>query len=562
MTLKDALQRIQAEQAQAEAAQADASKNIGSKAAGVEVYGWDMTEVPDAASNRRPAPRAADADAEHDSLMEECARVDMLELARRDTGETGKAGGGYVAFKTCPLCGHKDCFRVYPQTNTCACFGGSNGDRKAGRQAAGGSVLDYLQARHGGNITEAVKELHALSGTPFDPKRASRNAEQAQGDQGGQSEGVTLKLPPWGAVKAADPPKRNPTLIDGVVRRGHVALLSGKGKVGKSWDGIGLCVAVAAGLPQWNGLPLRDSGACLYIDPELDHKSLDNRFHAVCAALGVDAATVDARVSKWCLRGVPDASMGNIIHDLQARGEESRFALVVLDSASCFVEGDENASGDVRKFAADVLRVAAITGATVLIIHHHGKARDGDREAADRARGSSVWLDFPDAVLTLTEVFPPSGEPSDYLADGEYACLLESGGIREYPRMEPIRLVFGYPVHRVDAEGVTDGWKPRSSARDGGKKTGEGNKAKSAERAQKCVTALLAEFVARGSAEGIPASEAAEVVSAAIGETVKAQTLKGYLEGSDVLEAEQVSKQRWQVVPKRKPPKPDPHLEL
>ena len=87
----------------------------------------------------------------------------------------------------------------------------------------------------------------------------------------------------------------------GIVRRGHVMLLSGKGKGAKTWAAIQLAVAVATG-GSWFGYKC-EQGDCLYIDPELDPKSLDNRFHDVCDACRVDPAWADAHIQMWCLRG-------------------------------------------------------------------------------------------------------------------------------------------------------------------------------------------------------------------------------------------------------------------
>ena len=95
-------------------------------------------------------------------------------------------------------------------------------------------------------------------------------------------EAVELLLPSLENVQAAEPPCRNPPLIHGVVRRGHVMLLAGKGKGAKTWAAIQLAVAVAMG-GDWFGYRC-EKGDCLYIDPELDKKSLDNRFHDVCEA--------------------------------------------------------------------------------------------------------------------------------------------------------------------------------------------------------------------------------------------------------------------------------------
>ena len=358
----------------------------------------------------------------------------------------------------------------------------------------------------------------------------------------------SLALPPWTAICATKPPDRKAVLIDGLLRCGHVALLAAKGKTGKSWSAIELACAVATG-GYWFGRKCT-RGRVLYIDPEIDPRSLDNRFHAVCEAMHIDSAKVDANVFKWPLRGVESANMSNIIHDLKIL--EPKIILAIIDSASCFVEGDENSSVDIRRFSAKVLEVSAITGAAVLLVHHYGKGAAGDRETADRARGSSVWLDFPDCTLFLTEVFPPSGEPADYLNDGERAFVLETGGLREFSTPEPTRLLFAFPVHRVDDDGITEDWKPSSSARKGGKAAGEVNRQRSANRASRCELALASEFIAQGiGADGIPATEAATIVSDAIGEAVNAQTLKSYIEASEWFNVEQVSPRRWKVVPKR-----------
>ena len=518
-------------------------------------------------------PRATgdgDPDA-HAELMDMCSEVSLLELVGEDTGEPGKQMGGYVAFDVCPVCGHRDCFRAYPDSNSWACFGGSNASKKAGKKADGGNVLDYLERARGLSKVEAVTWLREATGHPYEGSSGEPEAwydsdgnlvtgKPGAGKQdadAASTEAPKLLLPPWEQVRAVDPPKRAPTLIDGILRRGHVALIAGKGKSGKSWSGIELSVAVATG-GEWFGHKCA-RGRVMFVDPELDKRSMDNRFGKVSRAMGIDPAEVEASVVRWSLRGVMRAdgkppTVADLAHDIEARCSFGDFALVVIDSASCLIEGDENSSVDVRRFFAHVLRIAQTTDAAVLVIHHFGKGEAGDRSSIDRARGSSVWGDSPDAPLSLTEIFPSEGKPSDYLADGERAFVLEDSGLREFPGMEPLHLVFRYPVHRIDAEGVTAEWRPRTSQRNGGKKTGEGNRSKSEARADRCIIALLAEFVREGiGSEGMTASDAADLVSEAIGETVKPATLKRYVEDSDALDVYQKSARRWLVVPRRPP---------
>lgn len=507
-------------------------------------------------------PRATGDPEARAELMDMCSEVSLLDLVREDTNEQGRQMGGYVAFDVCPVCGHRDCFRVYPDSNSWSCFGGSNANKKADKKSDGGNVLDYLERARRLSKVEAVTWLRDATGHPYEGSDAPLYLEGGTVvEVPGEGEAPKLLLPPWEQVRAVDPPRRAPVLIDGILRFGHVGLIAGKGKSGKSWSGIELSVAVATG-GEWFGHKCA-RGRILFVDPELDKRSMDNRFAKVCAAMGADPAEVEASVVRWSLRGVMRAddkppTVADLAHDMEARCSLGDFALVVIDSASCLIEGDENNSVDVRRFFAHVLRIARATGAAVLVIHHFGKGEAGDRSSIDRARGSSVWGDSPDAPLSLTEIFPKEGKPSDYLADGERAFVLEDSGLREFPGMEPLHLIFGYPVHRIDAEGVTAEWRPRTSQGRGGKKTGEANRSKSEARADRCIIALLAGFVREGiGSEGMTAKDAADLASEAIGETVKPATLKRYVEDSDALDVYQKSARRWLVVP-RCPPSRSP----
>ena len=61
-----------------------------------------------------------------------------------------------------------------------------------------------------------------------------------------------------------------------------------------------------------------------------------------------------------------------------------------------------------------------------------------------------------------------------------------------------------------DADGITEGWKPKSAAQAAGRASGDSRRAKSSERAHSCECALLAHMYQHDtdSAEGIPAAPA------------------------------------------------------
>lgn len=475
----------------------------------------------------------------------------LLDLIRSDTGEAGSASGDRIDFVKCPICGHRDCFSFYPSSNTWACFSDHN---TTGYK--GGTFVEYQVSAHGLSVKQAVSSLREATGHP---RKAKAEGVAPVNDMPADA----LRLPSWESVRAVDPPKRPPALIEGILRRGHTMLLAGKAKSGKSWAGIALSVAVATG-GEWMGRKC-GQGAVIYIDPELDPRSLDNRFARVAEAMGADPSAIDAKVLKWCIRGLVlkngnPPTIADISHDICLRKPEG-VALIVIDSASCFVEGDENASRDVRSLFGYVNSIAQATGAAVAVIHHFGKGAAGDRDAIDRARGSSVWGDAPDVVLILTEVFPPSGEAADYLPERSRAFVLDST-LREYPEAEPMRLIYEYPLHRIDTEGITAEWKPKSGAQTGGRKAGESQAAKAEVRSMKCELALMQAFYKEGiGAEGMEATKAAEVCAEFLGEAIKPATVKGYVESSEVFDVWQKSPRRWLVVPLSLPKQPEAQPE-
>lgn len=504
----------------------------------------DMLDMA-ARDNMKRCAAHPDADAEgREQLLEMCAQVDLLALVQQDTGETGKRTGERVDFRTCPICGHSDDFCVYTDTNTFSCFSESMAHlRKAGASSFGGNVCDYLKhVRHGGNNVAAIAELHELSGIPYEPGKHQKSAQVA-------SEGKHDGFPPITRCKAVEPPRRAPVLIDGILRKGHTLLVTARSKAGKTFLMLGLAVAVACGT-EWLGRHC-ELGRVLFVNPEVDPPSAENRLHDVAEAMGADLSTVQAQVDFWHLRGHAQGIEGTA-HALFSRVERGDYALVILDSVYELYTGDENSAEDARKFFHEIDRIAKHLGCSVAMTHHHAKGIRSDLDALDRGSGSGVFGRKPDAPLDLIQVFPPSED--DAPCDGVTVWRVSDSGLREFPALRPFDVRFEYPCHKLVTDGSTADWKPRSGQQSGGRRTGEGNRQKSADRALRCELALAQSFMTGDIGEGgITASEAAELVGERIGETVKATTLKKYVEESEMFEVEQTSAQRWRVVPARAP---------
>ena len=357
------------------------------------------------------------------------------------------------------------------------------------------------------------------------------------------------------------PPRLAPVLVPGLLRLGHTGLLVARAKSGKSWSVIALTVAVVTG-SKWMGRTCR-KGRVLFVNPEIDPHSLSHRFHKVVEAMGADPADVDGNTTVLTLRGKlaegdKPMTLDTVAELIQDAAEHfGGFELIVIDSCSTLLSGDENNSLDVRRFHNLCLTITEATGAAVLCVHHEGKAQSGDMDSIARGRGSSAWGDSFDLVLSLVEVYPPSGTVADYLAEDERAFLLEDAANREFARQPPMPLIWHFPTFRQDADGITEGWKPKSAQRTGGRMSGDIQRQKSATRADQCTMALLAHMYREDvdSSEGIPATTAAKICTEALGESIKAQTLKSYVEGSNWLDVYQKSPQRWAVVPRHPKPK-------
>ena len=74
---------------------------------------------------------------------------DLLGYIRQNYSVTEKRSGNYIILNPCPICGHKDDFVFYPQTNSFKCFG-AHGD-------VGGTVIDFLMHTKGFDKPQAVR---------------------------------------------------------------------------------------------------------------------------------------------------------------------------------------------------------------------------------------------------------------------------------------------------------------------------------------------------------------------------------------------------------------------
>lgn len=261
-------------------------------------------------------------------------------------------------------------------------------------------------------------------------------------------------------------------IIDGVLRRGHLMMLTGPPKAGKSWSMAQLAYAVASGR-DWMGFPCHQGNVC-YVDTELDPNSLYNRLDRVRAKMGL--ADSGGNILAMPLRGkvVNAESIANTIND--AYGEHPP-ALVIIDSIYSIETGDENSAGDMREMMQHLGGIAA-SGSAIAFAHHHAKGSAGGRNVIDRGSGSGVFGRFVDAMVDLTPIVPDDEQKGMLQARyGERAVPMRmSFVLREFADPGTRNVVFDFPLLRQIEGDYMDDAPEDGSAEAARRKGGESNR--------------------------------------------------------------------------------------
>ena len=206
------------------------------------------------------------------------------------------------------------------------------------------------------------------------------------------------------AAMLARPRRPVPWRCEGVAVDGHLTVLAGRGKEGKSWLALALACGVARGKPA-AGIPCA-AGKALIFDAENGTEVIKERFHAA-------AVTADLAVQPVECGGL---HFSKDLDWFRQTIEAQQANLVVVDSLRVLSSGVKESDGDEMEPVITALKLLARdTGAAIILIHHRGKGESD-------YRGSSVILDQADMLLTLGRV---QGDP-----EGKTRRKVHMAGIR------------------------------------------------------------------------------------------------------------------------------------
>jgi hypothetical protein len=181
--------------------------------------------------------------------------------------------------------------------------------------------------------------------------------------------------------------------VDGMIARGSITLISAESGTGKTWLGYYLAGCIARGVPVL-GRPVK---ACkvLYLDGENPAYVVKQRLFD----LGISETPELIVWGGWAI-SPPVGPQSPLVVDFARRFK----GVIIYDSLIEFHPGSEQSSTETRAFMR-YFRMLANLGATVIILHHTGKA-----ETSRQYRGSSDIKAAVDTAYLLTRDSPELGE--------------------------------------------------------------------------------------------------------------------------------------------------------
>lgn len=186
-------------------------------------------------------------------------------------------------------------------------------------------------------------------------------------------------------------------IVDGLINRNELILLSATAKTGKSLFANELAISVASGIPFMGEFSVT-KGDVLVIQTELSNSMLSKRIKKSVSKEVISTLTQKVSFCNERIRldgdGVP-----KLIELL----EKYMPILLILDPFYTMHGRNEGLAGDIAPILTKLKQIVFEFGCGCLLIHHQGKRSEGStgRQAGHMHRGSSAFADVPDASWSL-----------------------------------------------------------------------------------------------------------------------------------------------------------------
>ncbi len=192
-------------------------------------------------------------------------------------------------------------------------------------------------------------------------------------------------------------------LIEGILAKGNCSISSDPG-TGKTWMGLEIAHSLITGEPFAGHFKVLERAPVYYLTPEVSDGSLRKRLIKV-GLDKVERGWFQCQTMDSELKGSEDQSPGGdkgLLEDESLLEAISRDKpVVILDTLSNFLEGEENSASDMREIKFDINQLRRKGAVAVLMLHHLPKNRTSNGTMATAMRGSGELVGNLDLALTL-----------------------------------------------------------------------------------------------------------------------------------------------------------------
>ena len=230
--------------------------------------------------------------------------------------------------------------------------------------------------------------------------------------------------------------------VEPLISRGDRVVIFGEFGSFKSWILLHLAWHLGAGVRWLETFTIREQRRVLYVDEEMNERTLRRRGKRLALGAGVEGCPPVAFLSRAGVRF--DAyGAGQLLSYL----ERHKFQpdVVVVEALRRVLIGDENEAKDMAQFWRN-LEPLSRGGTTVVISHHMTKPpQQGKRSVRYRASGSTDILAGSDASFAVERVAPDTARITGIKARDDvelrpFLVKLDDGGDRQGPVwLTPVR---------------------------------------------------------------------------------------------------------------------------
>lgn len=214
----------------------------------------------------------------------------------------------------------------------------------------------------------------------------------------------------WTVAPIPDPMAARPIIVDGLLQRGCLTMIAGRGGDFKSYFALQMSVSAAIGRDFLGYVP-RSPLKVLYANGEDDRAEVQRRLWGIAVTMELDPSLEDLRDRLHVFPGDSLAlitkdekertiSTTKLYDEIKSRIEAEGYDMVVIDPLVMVGAGlDENSNTDMTEMMVLLRNLARETKTAILLVHHFRKAGVGGD--ADSARGASAISTATRLTLTF-----------------------------------------------------------------------------------------------------------------------------------------------------------------